>query len=202
MKRLGILLVWMCASALVHAQQFPFDYWYEGKVVLEAGDTLRGNVKYNLEDLLQVELKGRLETFSARKVIFFEIYDTKTRRYRSFYSLPFSATGGYKAPVFFELLAEGKMTLLTREALEYRTYNGGFYYYGSTTRLVLVNKFYFLKENGDIEPFTGNKNDFLYLAGNKDQTMQKYMKQNKLGVTDKYQFASIVQYYNSLFPNH
>ena len=93
------------------AQSFPFDLWHDGKIVLESGDTIRGSVKYDLQDLLQVKHQNRLESFSARKVVFFEIFDGYYRRYRQFYSLPYSPTGGYKSPVFFESLSEGKITV-------------------------------------------------------------------------------------------
>jgi len=197
--RLFCILVFSLLIAEVRGQKFPSDYWHEGKIVLEEGDTLTGNVKYDLQnDILQLEHDGRLESYSSRKAVFFEIFDKSVKRYRDFYSLPYAATGQYKAPVFFELLAEGKMTLLCREAIEFRNYPSSFYYYGSTTRLVLVHKYFLLKENGDIETFTGKRSDLLELMGNKSVTVEKYIKSNKLSVDNKYQFADIVKYYNSL----
>src|SRR5882757_6203844 len=79
--------------------KFPFDYWYEGKIVLETGDTLHGQVKYSLDDLVQVSKSRTLETYTARKVLFFEIYDASGKRYRQFYSLPFAVAGQYKTPI-------------------------------------------------------------------------------------------------------
>jgi hypothetical protein len=197
--RLFCLLVLCLWITDARGQKFPSDYWHEGKIVLEAGDTLSGNIKYDLQnDILQLEHDGRLESYSSRKVVFFEIFDKLAKRYRDFYSLPYAATGQYKAPVFFELLAEGKMTLLCREAIEFRNTPSSFYYYGSTTRLVLVYKYFLLKENGEIQPFTGKRNDLLGLMGNKSVTVEKYIKSNKLSVDNKYQFADIVKYYNSL----
>lgn len=184
----------------VEAQQFPSDLWHDGKIVLLEGDTLRGNVKYDLQqDLVQYNVANQRTTaFSARKVLFFEIFDTSIRRYRQFFALPFSTTAGYKAPVFFELLEEGKMTLLSRESVEYRTYNSP-YYMGSYSRLVLVYKYFFLDESGNISEFTGNKNDLLNLMNKKSEEVEKYIKANKLRYDDKYDFARIVAYYNSLF---
>ncbi len=197
-------IVWIFFLVLltftVYSQRFPSDFWHEGKMVLEDGDTLRGNIKYDLQnDLLQLESNNRLESFTARKVLFFEIFDKTIKRYRQFYSLPYTTSGQYKAPVFFELLSEGKITLLCREALEYRNYPSSFYYYGSTTRLVLVNKFFLLKDNGTIEPFIGRRSDLIYLLGNKGEPVEKYMKANRLNVDSKYEFAQIVSYYNSLY---
>lgn len=195
-----MVIVFVLLAGGVWSQKFPSDFWHEGKIALEGGDTLKGNVKYSMQnDLLQFESAGRLESFSARKVQFFEIFDQTTKRYRQFYSIPYTTSGEYKAPVFFELLSEGRMTLLCREALEMRTTSSPYYYYGTSSRMVLVNKFFLLKDNGSIEPFVGKKSDFIYLAGNKGELVEKYMKANKLNVDNKYQFAQIVDYYNSLF---
>jgi hypothetical protein len=196
----GLLLVLLMAFSGAIAQRFPSEYWHEGRLVLEDGDTLRGNIKYDLQsDLILLDQKNKLESFTARKVVYFEIFDKLSRRYRQFYSLPYSTSGAYKAPVFFELLCEGKMTLLCREALEYRTYPSSFYYYGSNTRLVLVYKFFLLTERGNIEPFLGKRSDLIYMMGNQGDQVEQYAKKNKLGIEEKYEFAQIVDYYNSFF---
>ncbi len=194
------LALFFLLSFQVHAQQFPSDLWHDGKIVLLEGDTLRGSIKYDLQqDLVQYnEANQQTTAFSARKVLFFEIFDTSVRKYRQFFALPFSTVSTYKAPVFFELLEEGKMTLLARESIEYRTYNSP-YYIGSYSRLVLVYKYFFLDENGDIFEFTGNKNDLLNLMNKKSEEVEKYIKANKLRYDEKYDFAKIIAYYNSLF---
>ncbi len=196
----GVFVLLFFLSAPVVAQQFPSDLWHEGKIILLEGDTLKGNIKYDLQqDLVQYGIADQRTTaFSARKVLFFEIFDTSVRKYRQFFALPFTTTSGYKAPVFFELLEEGKMTLLSRESVEYRTYSSP-YYMGSYSRLVLVYKYYFLDEKGNISEFTGNKNDLLDLMNKKSDEVERYIKANKLKFDDKYDFARIVAYYNSLF---
>lgn len=196
----GALALFFFLSFSVVAQQFPSDLWHEGKIILLEGDTLKGNIKYDLQqDLVQYGVADQRTTaFSARKVLFFEIFDTSVRKYRQFFALPFTTTSGYRAPVFFELLEEGKMTLLSRESVEYRTYSSP-YYMGSYSRLVLVYKYYFLDEKGNITEFTGNKNDLLNLMNKKSEEVEKYIKANKLRYDDKYDFAKIVAYYNSLF---
>jgi hypothetical protein len=112
--------------------------------------------------------------------------------------LPFNTPAGYKSAVFFELLEEGKMTLLVREALEYRTYTNP-YYVGSYSRLVLVYKYFFMDDNGKIEEFTGDKRDLLDLMGKNADDVEKYIKTNRLKVDEKYDFAKIIAYYNSLY---
>ena len=123
-----MIIVLLVVGASARAQQFPFEYWHEGKVVLESGDTLKGLIKYDLQtDLIQVQYDKKAESYTARKVIFCEIFDATARSYRQFYSLPFALNGTYKAPVFFELLSEGKLTILVREAIEYRTFNSMYF---------------------------------------------------------------------------
>ena len=181
------------------SQKFAFEYWHDGKIILDSGDTLKGQVKYNMQDdLVQFQTNGRLETYTARKIISFEIFDSTIKRYREFYTFPYAVKGQYKAPVFFELIEEGKMTMLAREALETKTYSS-FYYYGSYTRIILVNKYFLLKEDGAIQPFSGKKNELLELMGNKGDEVQKYMRENKLDVDRKYDIGRTVAYYNSFF---
>src|SRR6188508_156210 len=141
----GLFIFFLFISVTVFSQRFPSEFWHEGKIVLDTGDTLKGNVKYDLQnDLLQFQTNNKNESYTSRKVLVFEIFDASTKQYRQFYSLPYSAVGQYKAPTFFELLEEGKITLLCRESLEYRTYNSPYSYYGSYSRLVLVYKYFLL----------------------------------------------------------
>lgn len=199
-----MLLALICSlisTQQVHAQEWPFELWHDGKIVLLNGDTLKGPVKYDLsQDLIQFSQGSQKTTaFTARKILFFEIFDNTVKRYRQFYALPFANESGYRSPVFFELLAEGKMTLLARESIELRTTNNIYYYGSSYSRQVLVYTYYFLDDNGDITQFNGNRNDLLDLMGKQGDNVEKYIKTNKLKFEEKADLARIVTYYNSLF---
>ncbi len=199
--RVILSLTIICLSIAIQAtaQDWAFELWHEGKIVLESGDTLRGQVKYDLQqDLIQYK-KGQsiAQAFTARKVLYFEIFDSSIRKYRQFFSLPYATNTDYKAPVFFELLAEGDLTLLCREALEYRTYSSP-YMVGSYTRLVLVNSYFLLKENGSIEPLEIKRAELLNLMEKKSDKVENYMKDNRLKVDDKYDLVQIVKFYNNL----
>ncbi len=198
--RVLLLLFLFLTPLLSKAQQrWSFEYWHDGKIVLESGDTLKGQVKYDLQqDVVQyITPSEKVEAFTARKVLFFGIFDETVQRYRDFYALPYNATAGYKTPVFFELLVQGKMTLLAREGLEYKSYSSSFYM-GSYTRLELVNYYYFLTEDGEVTDFKGNKNDLLNLMGSKSNLVEKYIRVNRLKFDEKYDLVKIVAYYNSL----
>ncbi len=198
MKWIGLLIL-VCLGLEAKAQKFPSEFWHEGKIIREGGDTLTGSVKYDLQnDVVQFSNGEKLDSYTARKLTFFEIFDVTSKHYRQFYSIPYAASGGYKAPIFFELLAEGKMTLLCRESIEYRNSNSSFYSYGTSTRLVLVYHYYLLNENGANEPFNGKRADLILLMGNKGAVVEKYIKTNKLNLDDRNEFTEIIRYYNSL----
>lgn len=199
MKHL-LTLVFVYFSVAAHAQQFSFEFWHEGKIVLETSDTLRGLVKYDLQnDMLQLKVRNQLESYTARKVLFFEIFDQSAKRYRQFFSLPYSENNTYNTPTFFELVAEGKLTVLTRERLEYRTVTTGFYYYGNYTRLVLVNIYFLLKPNGKIEQLNNpRRRDWLELMKNKEDDVVTFAKENRLDFDDKFELTRIIEYFNSL----
>ncbi len=194
--------------SVVFAQTFSFELWHEGKLVMDTGDTIRGTVRYNLDDLLEVRHDNRIESFAARKVLLFEIFDQSYRRYRQFYSLPYSALGGYKSPVFFEVLSEGKITLLAREKVElrnnyYSPYGYPFYspygYGGYGTRRVLVNLYFILKENGDIEEIADKRSNWLDMMGSRADEVHDYAKDTRLDFSKKYDLKRIIDYYNSFF---
>jgi hypothetical protein len=195
---LGVFL-FVTISSRTFGQRFPSDLWHEGKVVLTSGDTLKGMIKYDLQqDLVQYAIQNqKAEVFTARKVLFFEIFEEAIHKYRRFFVLPFSTPTGYQTPLFFELLEEGKMTLLAREFLEYKTYSSP-YFVGSYSRLVLDHKYFFLNENGTIEEFQGNRNDLLDRMGRKSEDVEKFMKANRLKFDDKQDLTKIIDYYNSL----
>ena len=199
--KLILVFFFYCGYWSVTAQQFAFEYWHEGRVVLDTSDTLKGVIRYNMQtDLLQYQKDDKNQSFSARNALFFEIFDVTIKQYRQFYSLPFNvAGGGYKAPIFFELLAEGKITLLCRESLEYRNYSSSFYYYGTNTRLVMVYKYFLLQENGAITEFVGKKNDWLDLMAKRADDVEHYAKTNRYAFDDKYELVKIIVYYNSFF---
>ena len=202
MRPLAFILssvVWILLSVTAYGQAWPSELWHDGRLVLDGGDTLKGKIKYDLkQDLLQYNVPNqRTDAFSARKVVFFEIFDETVRRYRQFYALPYTNQAQYRTPVFFELLTEGKLTLLARESVEFRTYTSP-YYLGSYSREVLVYHYFFLDNEGNIEEFKGSKGDLLDMMGKKSDDVEKYMKANHLKIDDKYDFARIVAYYNSI----
>jgi len=192
-------------SGSLQAQRFPSEIWHEGKLVLLQGDTLKGQVMYNQEtDIIQLsdnDLKT-IQTYTARKLLFFEIFDESRSRYRQFYALPYGLTGGYKAPIIFELIHEGaKLTLLSREAIENKVISSPYSNGGTYTRAELVYTYYFLDKEGNINKFSGKKKDLIFRMRKKGDLIKKYIKSENIRVDRRSDLVRTIAYYNSLFDN-
>ncbi len=187
------------------AQDFPSEMWHEGKVVLLSKDTVKGKIKYDLvNDLIQVETNNVLKTYSARKILFFEIFDVTINSYRQFYSLPYAVQSNYKIPILFEVLYAGRLSLLCREEIVTETvqpYNYSPYYYSpsySGTRTKLAYKYYFMDEKGNITLYNMKKRDLLSFFPKKQREVEAYIKKNHLKHDLMRDLVRLTAYYNAL----
>lgn len=188
-----------------YAQQFPSEVWHEGELTLLSGEAVKGKVKYNLEgDLVQVNVENTIQTYSARKILFFEIFDETVSRYRQFYALPYDIRPGYQVPMLFEVLYENTMTLLCREAVvqenipQYNYYS--YYNYGNrfSTRYRLDYEYFFLDQKGGIVKYNEKKDDLYQILEDSRPAIEKYVKENKLKHNRQKDLIRITAYYNSL----
>ena len=171
-------LLWALIFSNAYGQEFAQDFWHKGKVVLVSEDTLHGHIKYDLaKDLVQIEIDQRIYTYGSKKAHYFEIYDATIDNYRQFYSLPYTITPGYKAPIFFEVVHEGRLTLLCREFFKKQTSHYNSYYYsgGTYTRTVQEYEFYFLKSNGDIIYLQKKKRDLLIIMSDRSTQVKEFI---------------------------
>ena len=100
------------------AQQFPSDLWHPGLLVTNDGDTIKGDLKYDFENQsIQLDDGQTLKAYNVNNLFFFEIYDETIKDYRQFYSLMYDVSYNYSVPVLFEIVIEGKLSLLLRERI-------------------------------------------------------------------------------------
>jgi hypothetical protein len=187
----------------VAAQTFPSDIWHEGKVVLVSEDTIKGPVKYDFEnDIVQINNGGQIQAYGARKIIFFEIFDQSIGEYRQFFALPFKVKPNYMVPIFFEVLEEGELTLLSRETViqeavpQYDYYTRGSYHYA---RYRLIYDFYFLNKKGDIKKFDMKKRNLLNTLKPYTGEVKSFMKKNKLKYEQRDDLIKIIGHYNEFY---
>lgn len=201
MKKVILFFCFLIMFGYANAQEFPFQAWHDGKVVLMSGDTLSGLVKYNVDgNVVQFDNKRKVMAFSSQKILFFEIFDQIFETYRYFYSLPYYVQANYKTPILFEVLHEGELTLLAREYVIEESIPQYSYYTRNafSTRSRLAFEYFFLDREGNIEKYTLKKNELLDILKKKEEEVKKFMKKNNLRYDRREDLVRVVAYYNSL----
>ena len=191
----------LIGSISLCAQTFSSDVFHEGFMVTSEKDTIKGDLKYDLDaNILTVIYRGKTKSFSSHKVFYFEIFDNILNNYRQFYSIPYTVNVGYKIPVFFELVYEGKLSLLAREHIISQTMNTSSAYWGGGigTRLFVQYTFYFLDSKGNITYYSGHKKDLLTFMRRKQTDIKKFIKDNKLDTDEMADLVRITSFYNSI----
>ena len=194
--RFLIVLELILVSTWANGQYFPSEHWHEGYLVTVDSDTLSGLLKYDLEnDLVQIERNGRIQTYSSRKMTFFEIFDGVTENYRKFYSIAYSVNIDYKVPRIFEMLYLGELTLLARESIVQEAASPRPYQvYGRR----LKHRFFFVDTESNITLFTNKRSELLDLMAPKSNEMKSYIKKNNLRVDRVPELVRITAFYNSI----
>lgn len=201
-----IILFFLFLTLSVHAQIFPSDVWHQGRAVLVNDDTLQGMIKYDIpKNSLQVKLRNEtVLAFSAQNLFFFEIFDEGIKSYRQFYSLPYHVGENYSVPQIFEVLYEGRLTLLCRERIaqiERDRQIRGSNLAGTLpndARLILAFDFYFLEKDGTINLYEPKKRRLLSIMDRKYTEVKKYIKRNNLRYDHIRDLVRITAYYNAL----
>lgn len=200
MKYGFFFIIILFINSSISAQTFPSQIWHEGKVILLTGETIKGAIKYNLDnDLILVNTNNTIQTFSSRKISNFEIFDEGFNAYRLFYALPYQVRPNYEAPLLFEVLHEGPLSLLCREFIVQESIpQFGYYSRYNMRRSRLTFDFFFLKENGGIDKYIPNKKELLHVMRNKSSEIKSFVKKNKLRYDRREDLAKITAYYNEI----
>lgn len=199
--RKSFFVIFLCFFAFKGiSQEFSSEVWHDGLLVTADQDTLKGLVKYDMEaNVVQVIQNQVVKTFSSHKVFYFEIFDKILSSYRQFYSIPYNVNYNYKIPILFEVLYEGPISLLSREAIVQETTSSNSPYWGgSYVRDVVSYTFYFLDKEGNIDLFTGKKTDLLEIMTKHSKEVKDYIKQNQLKIDEVADLIRITAFYNSL----
>jgi hypothetical protein len=198
------ILSFLYINSALFSQNLPQEMWHPGYIVLDNEDTLQGKIQYDFEsNLIQFTSDKTVKTFTSQNILFFRFHCQFFKRVRSVYSIPYELKGRVKIPVFFEILEEGKITLMNREYVTiennnrfgnpmYRT-RGGF-----GGREILTYDYFLLTDDGIIHKFTEKKKDLLPFFGRLEPKMSDYIKEKRLKVDKQGDLVNIMKYYNNL----
>ncbi len=191
----------IAGSSLSQAQKFSSEVFHQGFLVTADRDTVRGKLRYDMQtNIVTLAIGQKLHSFSSHKIFYFEINDEILNTYRQFYSIPHKVNFDYKIPILFELLYEGPLSLLTREAIVQQAQASNSPYWGGSNypRTVVQYSFYFLNTKGEITYFSGRKKDLYLIMRRKQADVKKFMKDNRLDSDDVRDLIRITSFYNSI----
>lgn len=201
-KLLVILFLISTGSTLSFSQEFPSQLWHEGKLVLVNEDVYEGLLKYDLDrGVVQVEQGEKFLTFGAQSIFYFKLFDATVEANREFYVLPYGLMTNYKAPVIFEVLVEGNLTLLCREKITTKNMSASSpYYYNTPTyqQEVLIYDYYFLDREGNITPYNLKKKELMEAVSQRQSQVDNYIKQNRLRFDRRNDLVRIIAFFNAL----
>jgi hypothetical protein len=220
-RRLFLLLfVLQALPLLVKSQDLNVQEWQQGKVILTNGDTLAGAVVYHRKgEMLQVQqADGATKTYSPVSVASFTVFNEQTRRFQTFRSYPWAQRAdyqAYKTPAFFEVIAEGKYTLVGREALAIRNQDpvpryasaGRYYeaypaenlrYNGLYSQVVAMKQYYVLTPGQEIVALRNPRKDLPGLFRDKAGIMNQFMKNRNLSYHNSTDLIPVIRHFNSL----
>ncbi|WP_143519989.1 hypothetical protein [Reichenbachiella sp. 5M10] len=185
------------------AQEFSSRVWHKGWLVTLDGDTLRGELKYDMEtNTVQVlDPSQKVNTLNSKRILYFEFFDSILKNYRQFYAIPYEVRTDFRAPILFEVLYEGPTTLLCREkiVMEAEAYSQGYYYSGAMPmHEQLALTYYFAFRTGEIVQYSGKKADLFMILDLHGDQVKEYIRKNRLSVSEVRDLIRIVAFYNSL----
>ena len=203
-------IVFIVSVNISFAQQFPSDLWHPGLLVTNQGDSIKGNLKYDFENQsIQLDDGETLKAFNVNNLFFFEIYDETIRDHRQFYSLMYEVGYEYSIPVLFEMVINGKLSLLLRERIVSESTQSSFpsyYAYSMMPRFSknsgYVNKikydYFFLDNDGNILKFKGKKKELYNLMNDQYEKVKSYISNNKINLKRMSDLARVVSFYNQI----
>ncbi len=201
MKKAVFLALLLIITCFGFSQEFSAFKWHKGFLVTANGDTLRGKIKYDLENnAIQLANNEIIRGYSSFKVFYVEIFDEVLQNYRQFYSIPYKLRSNYEVPVLFEVLYEGGLSLLAREKIvqESATSGNPFWYQGRYMQNAVDYDFFFLTKKGTITYFDGSKNSLLEILVKKRTQVKEFIKTNKLKTDEVEDLIRIISFYNSI----
>ena len=208
----------LCQSSA--AQNLNKLEWAKGKIILTNGDTLAGALSYYYkEEIIQVKGKdGITKTFSPVNIDHFQAFNEQKLLFQIFRPYMWSRNpdeDAFKTPVFFEIVMEGKYTLIKRSAYVIRNSepipmytcwgryyepctDNEIYFPNNDSQLALLNNYFLLTPENEIIRLRNPKKNLENLYRDKANTMKAYIRWQKLSYNNPVALTHMVRYFNHL----
>lgn len=186
------------------AQDFSTNVWHSGVVDLNSGESIRGQLKYDLKDeRVLLIVNNQVKAYPVNIVESFSIKDALSNQSRIFFSIPHTLYNDYSRNHFFELLSEGQMSLLSRQEIVMRKVRydvtNGYLYSNRNYPVPHEEENYFLMDSeGGISACGNTNKDVIEFFSDYSKEIKAFIRSNKLDVNFRYDMMHVIEYYNTL----
>ena len=200
MKIFSILTLICCVSLFeIEAQSIvpsmP-DVWHLGELQLIDDSIIEGEFRYNLNtETVQLKEGSKVKTFNTKQVFSLTLYDQEVRGIRNILVLPYSNESGYQRAKLFELIVDGKISLLVR---------GYFVKWGDPQHPMTLSKHVYIFENmfimnedGVINKLLLQRTNVANQFGDQQAKLIKYMRKEQIKLDDLPDVTKLFEYYNN-----
>ncbi|MEM6841570.1 MAG: hypothetical protein AAF632_05055 [Bacteroidota bacterium] len=200
MKYIIGLLLFTINIQLVNATSFPQSgVWCTGKVKLDNDVVLEGEISYDLKfEAIQIKTGELVQTYTAENIVDFEIFDPIKYRHRKYVAVDHSMKEGYKRKTFFEVLSDGKITILRKSKYVRRPrvtedYRAPHVYLNAVCR----HTYYVYHQNKftEIEDFQAQ---IIPLMNSHEQEVSAYVEKCRLKLREIHEQMRVINLYNQL----
>ncbi len=184
--------------------QVEADYaqarWHAGQVELASGQTLTGNLKYQINKnvVLLKQSDGTLQTLNSWQIKKFSFYDTLRKISRRFCTLSNPSPRSTKDALFMEVVYEGFVSLMSYEKTRLQAYpEDGNQKWRKPGYYVADDLFYLVDMTGKLQKYTGLDN-IARIMGETPLKMRQFIKTHRLNLNKRQDFRFLVEHYNEI----
>lgn len=196
-----IYLLFFCSiTQLTIASSFPqAGFWCTGRVKLENDVVLEGEISYDLKfEALQIKTGNLVRTYTAENIVVFEIFDPIKYRHRKYVAVDHTMDEGYKRKTFFEVLADGDVTVLRKSKYLRRPritedFRAPHIYLNAVCRHT-----YYVYREGSFTEIEDFQNQVLPLMRSHQQEIDRYVKRCDLKLREIHEQMRVINLYNQL----
>lgn len=206
-RSIYFILCFIACHYTLLAQDFEAGVWYEGEVMLNSKAQEKGLIKFDFEDnSIQVKNRNKIQTLFANQFISFSVYESLSDIRRVFFVIPYAENNGYKRPQIFELLFNGKISLVARSTPLYSptTYpiNKRLEIYkdfdASTITQYVSYELFLVDDDGNVQRLKRNKKAVINAFPDNKDSLARFIKEKKVVVSRPLEMLELVSYYNEL----
>lgn len=180
-----------------------YGLWCNGRLTLEDGEVIEGEINYDLKfEVVQIRDNGITRAFTAQSVLQFTLFDPIKFRQRDFIAIEHQLTSGYERKAFFEVLANGQITVLRKSKYIRRPRITEDYRAPHIYMNAVCKHSYFAVKSKELVEIKNFEEQVLPWMARFEQEINHYIEESRLKLKEAHEQVRVVNLYNQLCDNN